>query len=99
METNKTRAGKMRVVGSGLKVVELRPMAVERPADVGAGEGAAGSTGLSAVLKPAMDALQQAPEVDQARVEALRDALAKGELKFDAKRLAGLIERFHGAHE
>jgi negative regulator of flagellin synthesis FlgM len=29
-------------------------------------------------------------------VAELRDLLAKGELPFDAARLAGLIQRFHG---
>jgi negative regulator of flagellin synthesis FlgM len=36
------------------------------------------------------------PEIDSARVAAVRDALARGEIRFDAQRLAGLIERFHG---
>ncbi|MFS2018030.1 flagellar biosynthesis anti-sigma factor FlgM, partial [Massilia sp. CT11-108] len=37
------------------------------------------------------------PDFDAARVAELRDALAKGELPFDAGRLAGLIQRFHGS--
>jgi len=36
------------------------------------------------------------PDFDAARVAELRDLLAKGELPFDAGRLAGLIQRFHG---
>lgn len=101
METNKTRASRVRIVGPNVKVVELLPRAVERSADAATQADGAGapSAMASAVLKPAMDALQQAPEIDQARVEALRDALAKGELPFNAQRLAGLIKRFHGAHE
>ncbi|MCW7536531.1 flagellar biosynthesis anti-sigma factor FlgM [Aquabacterium sp. A7-Y] len=51
----------------------------------------------SAALQPAMAAMQALPEIDAAKVEALRDALARGEVRFDAKRLAGLIERYHGA--
>lgn len=50
----------------------------------------------SEVLQPAAQALRGLPDFDAARVAELRDALAKGELPFDAGRLAGLIERFHG---
>lgn len=49
----------------------------------------------SAVLQPATDALGALPDFDAARVAELRDALAKGELPFDAGRLAGLIQKFH----
>lgn len=51
----------------------------------------------SSVLQPAMAALREMPDIDHAKVEALRDALARGELPFNAGRLAGLIERFHGS--
>jgi len=50
----------------------------------------------SSVLQPAQSALRSLPDFDAARVAELRDALAKGELPFDAGRLAGLIQRFHG---
>ena len=50
----------------------------------------------SSVLQPAAKALAALPDFDAARVAELRDALAKGELPFDAGRLAGLIQRFHG---
>ena len=50
----------------------------------------------SRVLQPAAKALAALPDFDAARVAELRDALAKGELPFDAGRLAGLIQRFHG---
>ena len=53
----------------------------------------------SAVLQPALAALQAMPNIDQAKVAALRDALARGEVPFNAARLAGLIERYHGSHE
>jgi len=49
----------------------------------------------SAVLQPAMQAMKDMPEIDHERVAQLRDALAKGELPFDAGKLAGLIQRFH----
>ena len=51
----------------------------------------------SAVLQPAQGALRALPDFDAARVAELRDALAKGQLPFDAGRLAGLIQRFHGS--
>ena len=56
----------------------------------------AGAALESAVLQPAQSALRALPDFDAARVAELRDALAKGELPFDAGRLAGLIQRFHG---
>lgn len=51
----------------------------------------------STLLQPALAALRAMPEIDHAKVAALRDALARGELPFDAAKLAGLIERFHGS--
>ena len=50
----------------------------------------------SSTLQPALAAMHDMPEIDEAKVAALRDALAKGELPFDPVKLAGLIERFHG---
>ena len=50
----------------------------------------------SEVLKPAQATLAAMPEVDEVKVAALRDALAKGEIKFDANRLSQLIQRYHG---
>lgn len=47
----------------------------------------------SEVLKPALAAM---PEIDETKVAALRDALAKGEIRFDANRLSQLIQRYHG---
>ncbi len=51
----------------------------------------------SAVLQPALAALRAMPDIDHAKVAALRDALAKGELPFDPARLASLVQRFHGS--
>lgn len=50
----------------------------------------------SGTLQPAQAALAAMPEIDQAKVDALRAALARGEIQFDAGRLARLIQRFHG---
>jgi negative regulator of flagellin synthesis FlgM len=52
----------------------------------------------SALLEPAQTALNALPNFDAARVAELRDALSRGELPFDAGRLAGLIQRFHGSN-
>ncbi|WP_430433432.1 flagellar biosynthesis anti-sigma factor FlgM [Methyloversatilis sp.] len=51
----------------------------------------------SLTLQPAMEAMRALPEIDHARIDALREALARGEVPFDADKLAGLIERFHGS--
>lgn len=51
----------------------------------------------SAVLQPALAALNELPDIDHEKVAALRDALAKGELPFDASKLAALIESYHRA--
>jgi len=53
----------------------------------------------SAVLQPALAAMREMPDIDHAKVAALRDALAKGEMPFNASRLAGLIQRFHGTEK
>ena len=53
----------------------------------------------SAALKPALDAMRELPEIDHEKIAWLRDALAKGELPFDAAKLAALIERYHGARK
>ena len=67
------------------------------PAVVGGGASSQPAAALqSEVLQPAMAALREMPEIDHERVAELRDLLAKGELPFDAGRLAGLIQRFHG---
>jgi len=50
----------------------------------------------SASLQPALNVLREMQDFDQAKVDALREALAKGEVVFDAAKLAGLIQRFHG---
>ena len=69
----------------------------EAASSVASGASAAPKAALqSEVLQPALAALRDLPEIDSERVAELRDLLAKGELPFDAGRLAGLIQRFHG---
>jgi negative regulator of flagellin synthesis FlgM len=53
----------------------------------------------SAVMQPALQAMREMPEIDQEKVDMLREALAKGELPFDPAKLAGLIQRFHGSEQ
>jgi negative regulator of flagellin synthesis FlgM len=81
-------------------------MTVQRVADaapVDAGEAAAPAPAASplqsAVMQPALQAMRDMPEIDQEKVDMLRDALAKGELPFDPAKLAGLIQRFHGSEK
>ena len=88
----------MKITGVSTPAIQAAPQAggaaVAAPA---AASAAGGGTLESAVLQPAQSALRALPDFDAARVAELRDALAKGELPFDAGRLAGLIERFHGS--
>jgi len=80
-------------------------MAVQRVADSApveaaeAVQAAAPAPLQSAVLQPALQAMREMPEIDQEKVDMLRDALAKGELPFDPAKLAGLIQRFHGSEQ
>ena len=50
----------------------------------------------SAVLQPAQATMDALPDIDMHRVAELREALAGGKLPFDAGKLAGLIDRYHG---
>ncbi len=59
------------------------------PPDTGSADGA--------LLRTARMQLQQMPEMDMARVAELRGALERGEISFDANRLADLIVRYHGS--
>lgn len=53
----------------------------------------------SAVLQPALDAVREMPDIDQAKVNAIRDAIARGEISFNPARLAAVIERYHSGRE
>nr|MBN3727284.1 flagellar biosynthesis anti-sigma factor FlgM [Burkholderia sp. Ac-20379] len=48
------------------------------------------------LMKAAHAAQRAMPDIDAARVEQIRAALAAGEIPFDAGRLAAAISRFHG---
>lgn len=93
----------MKIISGGLSTEMAGPArarAASGPsADAGAVTASARAPGeaalQSAALGPALAALEQLPQIDEVRVDALRDALAKGELPFDAGKLAALIESFH----
>ena len=90
----------MRIAATGLPQAAAVERAPETTgpdaADAPAAPAAAPAPMQSAVQQPALAALRSMPEVDHAKVAELRDALARGEVRFDAARLAGLIQRFHG---
>ena len=92
----------MKITGTGAPVMTPAiggvASAPATAAAVAAGSVSSSSALQSDVLQPAAQALRALPDFDAARVAELRDALAKGELPFDASRLAGLIQRFHGGH-
>ena len=86
----------MKITGAATAAAPLAPAAAA-PAVAAPAVVAAAAPLQSETLAPAAQALRAMPDFDAARVAELRDALARGELPFDAARLAGLIERFHGA--
>mgnify|MGYP001026055799 CR=1 FL=1 len=51
------------------------------------------------VLDAARAALDETPEIDMVRVTRVRAALATGKIRFDACKLAGTIQRYHGGGE
>ena len=51
------------------------------------------------VLDAARAALDETPEIDMARVTRIQAALATGKIRFDACKLAGTIQRYHGGSE
>lgn len=62
-----------------------------------------GAVGEKTRDRQALDAARAvkdgAAEVDMARVTQIRAAMAAGEIRFDAAKLAGAIQRYHGGHE
>jgi len=87
----------MKISSASTPSVSIAPQAGAAPAPAPVSAPAGTDALESAVLQPAQKAMKALPDFDAARVAELRDALAKGELPFDAGRLAGLIQRFHGS--
>jgi negative regulator of flagellin synthesis FlgM len=95
---SKTRGQRMKITGASTPSITIAPQAGSPAAAPAVVPSAAAAEALeSAVLQPAQSALKALPDFDAAKVAELRDALQKGELPFDAGRLAGLIQRFHGS--
>ena len=86
----------MKITGAIAPTVTIGTARVTVPAPAETASPAEAPALQSSVLQPAAQALRAMPDFDAARVAELRDQLAKGELPFNAGRLAGLIERFHG---
>lgn len=86
----------MKITSTGVAPIIVTDRAPGSGATAAAPAAAAAPALQSAVLHPAQQALAALPEIDPAKVQALRDALAKGEIRFDAERLAALVQRFHG---
>jgi len=53
----------------------------------------------TAALDKAQAQLEALPDVDMAKVEQVRNALAKGELALDTKALSQAVLQFHTGHE
>lgn len=53
----------------------------------------------TAALDKAMVEMEALPDVDMAKVEQIRNALARGELSLDAKALSQAVMQFHTGHE
>jgi len=90
----------MKITGASTPSITIAPQAgapAAAPAAAPVAPVIANDTLESSVLQPAQSALKALPDFDAAKVAELRDALSKGELPFDAGRLAGLIQRFHGS--
>ena len=87
----------MKITGASAPAISIAPQAGGPAAAPAVVQSAPNEALESAVLQPAQSALKALPDFDAAKVAELRDALQKGELPFDAGRLAGLIQRFHGS--
>ncbi|MEJ2765292.1 flagellar biosynthesis anti-sigma factor FlgM [Photobacterium sp. MCCC 1A19761] len=51
------------------------------------------------MIDQAQSELSTLPDIDLAKVESVKQALARGELNLDIKALAGAVMRFHTGHE
>jgi negative regulator of flagellin synthesis FlgM len=89
----------MRIVTGTPGGVVVQTVTDAAPAEAVRAPAAAEPALQSAVLQPALQAMKQMPDIDHERVAELRDALSKGELPFNAGKLAGLIQRFHGSEQ
>lgn len=94
----------MKITSTGVPALPAAPAPQDAAAApvVGAAASAIATDGAerqTAGLQAAQAALRDMPEIDEAKVATLREALARGEIRFDAAKLAGLISRYHGGRE
>jgi negative regulator of flagellin synthesis FlgM len=94
---SKTRGSRMKITGASTPSITITPQAGGPAAGAGHRAIKRQRGPRIGVLQPAQSALRALPDFDAEKVAELRDALQKGELPFDAGRLAGLIQRFHGS--
>jgi negative regulator of flagellin synthesis FlgM len=97
MET-RTRGLRMKITSTGTPATTPAAPAAPAPAATvpQAAQASGGASAAGTLLAAARAQLQQMPEVDAARVAEIRAALERGEIGFDAAKLAQLIERYHG---
>lgn len=53
----------------------------------------------TAAIERAQAEMQSLPDIDMAKVEQIRNALARGELSLDTKALSKAVMQFHTGHE
>ncbi|CAG9246943.1 Anti-sigma-28 factor [Burkholderia diffusa] len=94
-----------------MRLSNMKPRAPQEPGSTAPHVAPVGRAGAAAnapaartdfsieAVRSAQAALRSLPDFDEARVDALRIALAEGRIPFDAGRLAELIQRFHGGRE
>jgi negative regulator of flagellin synthesis FlgM len=94
----KARGQRMRITSGGTPgAIAVTTVTETAPAEAPKAVAPAAREALqSSVLQPALQAMKELPDFDHEKVAMLRDALAKGELPFNAGKLAGVIQRFHG---
>jgi negative regulator of flagellin synthesis FlgM len=82
-------------VAAASKVTEITAPASTTSSSTAAAAGTPQTDLESAILGPALAQIQELPEVDQTQVATLRSSIERGEIPFDASKLAALIQRYH----
>ena len=72
--------------------------AVQRTAAAAPVTGAADKTRDREAIDAARAEMDRTPEIDMKRVAEIRAALKAGTIHFEAAKIAGLIQRYHGGH-
>ena len=87
----------MKISSTGVAALPATPALAETTPPPAAAAAAPADALRGSALQSARSALNAMPEIDEAKVAAVRDALAKGEINFDPAKLASLISRYHGS--